>query len=360
MATPPSSLPPTAGPVRSALDEASLGRYLATALPAVGAPFALPFTIGQFEGGQSNPTYILRESGGAAYVLRKKPAGVLLPSAHMIEREHRVMTALAPTAVPVPRTRLLCEDAAVVGTPFFVMDFVEGRILRDPTLPEVPREERALLYRAMADAVARVHGVDLAATGLVDYGKPAKYVERQVARWTQQYLAARAAPIAAMDWLSAWLAEHVPPEQPATLTHGDFRIDNVVFHATEPRVVAVLDWELSTLGDPLADLAYSCLAYYLPAGRGALRGLVGADLRALGIPREEDFVAAYAASAGRVALASWDFYVAFGLFRVASIVEGVRARAAKGTGSSASAAEVGRMTELLAETGCKVARRAPG
>ncbi len=348
--------PASVGPVRPghALDHAALERYLVGALPG----FAPPVAIGQFEGGQSNPTYFLRDASGAAYVLRKKPPGVLLPSAHLVEREHRVLSALARTDVPVPRTRLLCEDAAIVGTAFYVMDYVEGRILRDPTLPEVARDERALLYDAMGDVVARIHKVDLAATGLSDYGKPANYLARQVARWTQQYVAARARPIEPMDWLSSWLTEHVPEEEPATLTHGDFRIDNLVFHPTEPRVVAVLDWELSTLGNPVADLAYSCLAYYLPTGKGALRGLLGADLAALGIPTEAEYVAAYARRTGRARIAHWEFYLAFGLFRVASIVEGVRARADKGAGSSASGHEVGRMTELLAATGKRVAERA--
>ncbi len=352
----PTPTPASVGPVRKGheLDTAALDRYLVSALPG----FSPPSVVGQFEGGQSNPTFFVRDAAGPAYVLRKKPPGVLLPSAHLIEREHRVMTALRATDVPVPATRLLCDDARVIGTPFFVMDFVEGRILRDPALPEVAREERGTFYEAMADTVARIHKVDYAAAGLSDYGKPANYLARQVTRWTQQYLAARARPIAPMDWLSSWLGEHTPAEVEPTLTHGDFRIDNLVFHPTEPRVVAVLDWELSTLGNPLADLAYSCLAYYLPAGKGLLRGLAGLDLGALGIPAEAEFVAAYERRTGRGRVDNWEFYVAFGLFRVASIVEGVRARAEKGMGSSASGGDVGRMTELLAETGCEVARRA--
>ena len=282
---------------------------------------------------------------------------MLLPSAHLVEREHRVLSALARTDVPVPRTRLLCEDAAIVGTAFYVMDYVEGRILRDPTLPGSRGRARPPLRRDGRRRRAHPQ-VDLAATGLSDYGKPANYLARQVARWTQQYVAARARPIEPMDWFSSWLTEHVPEEEPATLTHGDFRIDNLVFHPTEPRVVAVLDWELSTLGNPVADLAYSCLAYYLPTGKGALRGLLGADLAALGIPTEAEYVAAYARRTGRTRIAHWEFYLAFGLFRVASIVEGVRARADKGAGSSASGHEVGRMTELLAATGKRVAERA--
>jgi aminoglycoside phosphotransferase (APT) family kinase protein len=350
--SPSPATPASVGPVRRGheLPQAALDAYLAAALPG----FSPPSQIGQFEGGQSNPTFFVRDAGGRAYVLRKKPPGVLLPSAHLVEREHRVMTALAGTDVPVPRTRLLCEDASVIGTPFFVMDYVDGRIFRDPALPEVSREERAPLYDAMADAIARIHTVDYAAKGLADYGKPARYVERQVKRWTEQYEAARAAPIAPMDWLARWLAERVPAEVAPALTHGDFRLDNLVFHATEPRVIAILDWELSTLGDPLADAAYSCLAYYLPA-RGPLRGLRGVDLDAAGIPPKETYVASYAKRTGRGAIADWDFYVAFGLFRIAAIVEGVRARAAKGTGSSASGGELGRMTELLAKTGKRVA-----
>ncbi len=356
--TAPASRPPTpasVGPVRRGheLDLAALDRALTAALPG----FVGPSEVGQFEGGQSNPTFFVRDATGRAYVLRKKPGGTLLPAAHLIEREHRVMTALRATDVPVPVTRLLCEDTSVIGTAFYVMDFVPGRIFRDPALPEVARDERALLYDAMNDVTARIHKVAYADVGLGDYGKPSNYLARQVTRWTQQYLAARARPIEPMDWLSSWLGDHVPAEEPPTLTHGDFRLDNLVFHPTEPRVVAVLDWELSTLGNPLADIAYGCLAYYFPAKAGVLRGLAGVDLAPLGIPREADYVAAYARRTGRGAIADWDFYLAFGLFRIASIVEGVRARAAKGTGSSASGGDVGGLTELLATTGVDIARR---
>jgi aminoglycoside phosphotransferase (APT) family kinase protein len=344
-----------AGPIRPGheLDRAALERALAASLPG----FAGPIDVRQFDGGQSNPTYLLCDAAGRRYVLRKKPPGALLPSAHLIEREHRVMTALRGTSVPVPETRLLCEDASVVGTPFYVMDYVPGRIFRDPTLPEVATAgERARLYDAMIEAVARIHQVDLAVTGLADYGKPANYLERQVKRWTEQYLAARARPIEPMDWLSSWLAENLPGEEAPTLTHGDFRIDNLVFHSTEPRVIAVLDWELSTLGNPLADFAYSCLAYHLPSGNGPLRGLLGNDLAALGIPGQDAAVAAYAAKTGRARIPDLRYYLAFGLFRIASIVEGVRARAEKGSASSSSGSEVGQLTPLLAEIGRRVAR----
>jgi len=349
-------LPPGTRPVRPGheLDVAALEAHLSASIPGL----ALPVSLLQFDGGQSNPTFLVRDSAGRALVLRKKPGGQLLPSAHLIEREHRVMAALLGTSVPVPTMRLLCEDAGVIGTPFYVMDYVEGRIFRDPSLPGVPREERGALFDAMNDVVARIHGVDLQVSRLTDYGKPAGYLARQVARWTEQYFAARARPIASMDWLSAWLVEHVPEEQAATLTHGDFRLENLVFHPKEPRVLAVLDWELSTLGDPLADLAYSCLAYYLPADAGPARGLLGLDLSALGIPGEEDFVAAYARRTSRARLDGWEFYVAFSLFRVASIAEGVRARAERGMGASSTGEALGRMTALLAETGCRVARRA--
>jgi aminoglycoside phosphotransferase (APT) family kinase protein len=349
--------PPATGPVRAGheLDVAALERYLTASLSGF-APSTSPMEILQFEGGQSNPTFFFRDASGQGYVLRKKPGGVLLPSAHLVEREYRVMTALRATDVPVPVTRLLCEDASVIGTPFYVMAYVDGRIYRDPTLPEVAKEDRRPLYDAMNDAVARIHRVDYAAIGLSDYGKPANYLARQVNRWTQQYIAARDRPIDPMDWLSRWLTEHVPAEETATLTHGDFRLDNLVFHPTEPRVIAVLDWELSTLGNPLADFAYGCLAYHLPNVGGALRGLATSDLAALGIPREEDYVAAYIERTGRNRIADWSFYIAFGLFRIASIVEGVRARAVKGTGSSASGEQLGQMTALLAETGRTVAR----
>jgi aminoglycoside phosphotransferase (APT) family kinase protein len=348
--------PPSTGPIRAghALDVDSLTGYLAAAIPG----FRGPVEVVQFEGGQSNPTFFVRDANAQGYVLRKKPSGVLLPSAHLVEREYRVLTALRETAVPVPRTRLLCEDASVIGTPFYVMDYVEGRIFRDPTLPTVAQADRALLYDAMNDTIARIHGVDYASVGLGDYGKPANYLARQVTRWTQQYLAARARPIDPMDWLSTWLTERLPAEAAATITHGDYRMDNLVFHPTEPRVIAVLDWELSTLGNPIADFAYGCLAYYLPNGVGPLVGLAGSDLAELAIPTEAEYVAAYAQRTGRAQVSDWEFYIAFGLFRVASIVEGVRARAEKGTGSSASGAMLGQMTELLAETGRTVARRA--
>jgi aminoglycoside phosphotransferase (APT) family kinase protein len=347
--------PPSTGPIRAGheLDRASLERHLVASLPGFGSLG----DIVQFEGGQSNPTFFLRDGVGQGYVLRKKPRGVLLPSAHLIEREHRVMAALSRTDVPVPRMRVLCEDAAVIGTAFYVMDYVEGRIFRDPTLPGLGVVERGQLYDAMNDVAARIHSVDYTAVGLGDYGKPKGYLGRQVTRWTQQYVAARSRPIAPMDALSTWLTDHVPAEEPATLTHGDLRMDNLVFHPTEPRVVAVLDWELSTLGNPLADIAYNCLAYYLPAKAGALKGLLGSDLAALGIPAEAEYVAAYARRTGRASVPDWGFYLAFGLFRVASIVEGVRARAEKGTGSSASGKELGQMTAFLAETGVKVAGR---
>jgi aminoglycoside phosphotransferase (APT) family kinase protein len=348
------SFPPSTGPVRKGheLDTDALSSYLRAHLPGLSAVHDLV----QFEGGQSNPTFFFRDEAGHGYVLRKKPPGALLPSAHLIEREYRVITALGKTAVPVPKTHLLCEDAAVVGTPFFVMDYVPGRIFRDPALPEVDRSVRAAMYDAMNAAAARIHGVDLAEAQLTDYGKPAKYLERQVARWTEQYKAARAQPIDAMDWLSAWLQDHVPPDEPAALTHGDYRLDNLVFHETEPRVVAVLDWELSTLGNALADFAYGCLAYHLPSESKVLRGLAGLNLEALGVPAETDYVAAYMKRTGRPAPDNWSFYIAFGLFRVASIVEGVRARAAKGAASSASGSQVGQMTELLAEIGRAAAK----
>ena len=363
------SNPPSTGPVRAghAIDVQGLERYLSSALPDLTPPI----DVVQFEGGQSNPTFFLRDAKGDGYVLRKKPPGVLLPSAHLVEREYRVMAALAATDVPVPRMRALCEDAGVLGTPFYVMDYVEGPVFRDPTLPTLAtlpalpgrdepltqRSARAARYDAMNEVAAKIHRVDYAAIGLGDYGKTAGYLARQVTRWTQQYVAARSRPIEPMDALSGWLTEHVPPEEPATLTHGDLRMDNLVFHPTEPKVLAVLDWELSTLGNPLADLAYNCLAYYLPTKAGPLRGLAGSDLAALGIPDESSYVTAYARRTGRDSIPLWDFYLAFGLFRVASIVEGVRARAEKGTGSSASGAELGTMTAFLAGTGLAIAHR---
>ncbi len=335
-------------------DEGRLAAYLV----AQGLDdFRGPVGVLQYQGGQSNPTYRL-EAGGGRYVLRKKPPGELLPSAHLIEREYRIMTALADTDVPVPRTLLLCEDDSIIGQPFFLMEHVQGRLISAPAVPEAASgEERASIYDAMNDALARLHAVDWKKIGLADYGKPKDYVGRQIARWTQQYEAARNEPIPAMERLIEWLPEYGPPREEVTIAHGDFRLDNLLLHPIAPRVIAILDWELSTLGHPLADLAFNCMVYHLPEGP-LWKGLGGVDCRALGIPTEEQYVAAYCLRTRRTDVPDWNFFMAFSLFRLASICQGVYARALRGNASSTNAFEVGRKAPMLAEAGWKFAKRA--
>jgi aminoglycoside phosphotransferase (APT) family kinase protein len=350
--TPPPGLPLTAVREPHRFDEGALGDYLAARLPDL----LLPLSVWQFEGGQSNPTYLLEDGRGQRLVLRKKPPGTLLPSAHLVEREYRVMSALCATAVPVPRMVHLCEDQGVVGTAFFVMEFIDGRVLRDPSLPGLLPAERAATYDAMNAVIAGLHAVDYRALGLEDFGKPAQYLARQVSRWNKQWLAARTEPIPAMDWLAGWLADHLPPEEPPVIAHGDLRLDNLLFHEREPRVLALIDWELATIGDPLADLAYSCLPYHLPSlGRG-LSGLAGVDLAELGIPSEAEYVAAYCRRTGRPGIAHFGFFLAFGLFRLASIAQGVQARALQGSASSSRARDVGQLAAMLAQLGQRLAR----
>ena len=312
------------------------------------AGFRGPLQIERFAGGQSNPTYRLSAPSGR-YVLRKKPEGALLPSAHAVDREYRVMTALRDTPVPVPRTFGYCADAAVIGTPFFVMDCVEGRIFWDPSLPELSRAERGALWDDVNRVVAALHRVDVAAAGLADYGRPGNYFERQIARWTRQYRASEMAPIEAMDRLIEWLPAHVPKSDETTLVHGDLRLDNLIVHPSEPRVVAVLDWELSTLGHPLADLSYHVMTWRLTSGQ--FRGMAGQDLAALGIADEAAYVAAYCARAGRAPIdrATWEFAMAFSMFRLAAILQGIARRAEDGTAASSEAVEAGRRARPIAD-----------
>jgi aminoglycoside phosphotransferase (APT) family kinase protein len=350
------------GPVTDAhrFDEARLAGYLADH----GIDdFRSAVSVKQYQGGQSNPTYRL-DTSGASYVLRKKPPGELLPSAHLVEREFRVMQALGQTDVPVPRMFHLCTDDEVIGQTFFVMEHVEGRVPTAPGLPEVDDPaERAAIYDAMNETLARLHSVDYAAIGLLDYGKPTDYVARQIARWTRQYEAAKQyeaanpAPIGAMERLIEWLPLNVPPNDETTIAHGDFRLDNLILHPTEPRVLAIIDWELSTLGHPLADLAYNCMTYHLPEGP-LWKGLGEVDCAALGIPSEDDYIGAYCRRTGRDGVPDRDFFMAFGLFRLASICQGVYARALQGNASSENAREVGEKAPMLAEAGWSFARRA--
>ena len=310
--------------------------------------------VEQFQGGQSNPTYKVT-AGKRRYVLRRKPPGHLLPSAHAVEREYRILSALAGSDVPVPATYALCEDASVIGTAFFLMDYVEGRILWDPTLPGMTREARAAHYGEMNRVIAALHRFDFAAAGLSDFGRPGNYIERQIARWTKQYQAAAAERISAMDRLIEWLPHHVPPGDETCVVHGDYRLDNVIFHPTEPRVLAVLDWELSTLGHPLSDFAYQVMAWRLAPQE--FRGLKGADLAALGIPTEAEYVAAYCRRTGRDGIPNWDVYLIFNMFRIAAILHGVLARALQGNAASRNAVETGSRARLVADVAWAMAQR---
>jgi aminoglycoside phosphotransferase (APT) family kinase protein len=311
--------------------------------------------IAQFKGGQSNPTYLVT-AGARRFALRRKPPGKLLPSAHAVDREYRVMAALAGTDVPVPKTYALCDDAEVIGTAFFLMDYVEGRVLWDPTLPELTPAQRTAHYREMNRVIAALHRVDPAAVGLADYGKPGNNLARQIDRWSRQYRASETERIEAMDRLIEWLPANVPSGEETSIVHGDYRIDNVVFHPGEPRILAVLDWELSTLGHPLADFAYHCMTWRMPEGAHA-RGLVGVDFAALGIPTEREYVAMYCKATGRDRIDHFEYYVAYNMFRLAAILQGVMARALQGNAASAEALAAGRRTRAIAEEGWRQVER---
>jgi len=330
------------GPVRAnhRFDEAALERYL-----RAHAAFDAGLSVQQFGGGQSNPTFLLT-SGARRYVMRKKPPGQLLKSAHQVDREFRIMKALAQTDVPVPRMHVLCEDESVIGTAFYVMDFLEGRIFRDPQLPGVSSAERAAIYDSMNDVLARLHKVDFAAIGLGDYGRPGNYFERQVSRFITQYRGAQTDQIPEMEKLIEWMPHNIPKDDSVSIAHGDYRLENTIFHPTEPRMIAVLDWELSTIGHPLADLAYNCMGYHVMNPRQG--GLVGIDHAATGIPTERDYVAKYCARTGRGRIENWSFYLSFSVFRLASIAQGVYKRGLDGNASSENANAFGNACQFLA------------
>jgi aminoglycoside phosphotransferase (APT) family kinase protein len=330
-------------------DVDALARYLERRIDG----FAGRVRVQQFLGGQSNPTYLV-SADGQRYVLRRKPPGKLLPSAHAVEREYRVIAALAATGVPVPRAKALCEDPDVIGTPFYVMEYVPGRILSDPALPELSPPERALIYDHMNEVLARLHRVDWQEIGLGDFGRPGNYYARQIHRWTSQYRASETEKIEAMERLMEWLPAHIPEDDRTTLVHGDFRIGNAVVHPSEPRLVAVLDWELSTLGHPFADLAYNCLPYRLSPIE--FDGILGEDIAQLGIPSEQAYLAAYCSRTGRDRIPHWDFYIAFAMFRLAAIAQGIMGRALAGTANAPNARERGARARPLAETGWALVR----
>ena len=314
--------------------------------------FSGELTVEQFKGGQSNPTFRL-SANGKRYVLRRKPPGVLLPSAHAIDREFRVISALATSNVPVARAYALCEDTGVIGTAFYIMDCVDGRILWDPSLPGMTNENRAAHYDELNRVIAELHRVDPAAVGLADFGKPGNYIERQVGRWTRQYRAAETETIDAADQLIEWLPKHIPAGDETRIVHGDFRIDNVIFDRDEARILAVLDWELSTLGHPLADFAYHCMVWHMANGNGS-RGLAGLDVAMLGIPTETAYLQSYLERTGRgdassVVAADWNYYLVFNMFRLVGILQGIMARALQGNASSERALEAGRRARPLAE-----------
>lgn len=316
-----------------------------------------PISISQFRGGQSNPTYRI-ESPSGSFVLRRKPPGRLLPGAHAIEREYRVIDALGRQGFPVPRVHALCEDEDVIGTPFYLMDMVEGRIVWEAHFPDVQAIDRASYFDSMNSTIAALHRHDPDTIGLGDFGHASGFVERQVARWSKQYLGDRdGGRLGAMDSLVDWLGKHLPPDRRENrVVHGDYRCDNMIFAPDNAQIVAVLDWELSTIGDPLADFVYHCLMYRMPAG--IFTGLAGLDLAALGIPSEADYVAAYCRRTGRETLPDLDYLMVFVMFRLAGILHGIKGRLARGNASSAHAAAMVAQLEPLAELALAQARSA--
>jgi aminoglycoside phosphotransferase (APT) family kinase protein len=332
---------------RHRIDVAALEKYLQLRVRG----------LEQFKGGQSNPTYRITAADGRRLVLRRKPPGKLLPSAHAVEREYRVIQALHAAGFPVARPHALCEDESVLGTAFYVMDFVDGRVLWDQSLPGMTKPERAAIWDELNRVISKLHLVDYRAVGLEGFGKPGNYIGRQILRWTKQYRASETDRIEAMDNLIAWLPQNIPPETGTAVVHGDFRLDNAIFHPAEPKILAVLDWELSTLGDPLADFAYHCMSWHIAPG--AFRGIAGLDLHDLGIPSEERYVAAYCKRTGRQGIdrSHWDFYLAYNLFRMAAILQGILKRVADGTAASAHARDAGMRARPMAELGWRQVER---
>jgi len=305
-------------------------------------------------GGQSNPTFLLT-SGKQKLVLRKKPPGPLLPSAHAVDREYRVMKALQGSDVPVPKLFTYSDDTSIVGTPFYLMEFLEGRVIVDQSLPGMSSSERTAIYMEMNRIIAALHQVDSETVGLADFGRAGNYFARQIARWSRQYQESRTEDIDALNSLIEWLPQNIPAGDQTTIVHGDYRLDNLVLHPTEPRAIGLLDWELATLGHPMADFAYHCMSWHIPAS--LWRGIGGLDLASLGIPAESDYVKRYSEITGFSGIEHWDFYIAYNLFRMAAILQGIARRAVDGTAASADAIETGSKARPLAEIGWKYAQR---
>jgi aminoglycoside phosphotransferase (APT) family kinase protein len=338
---------------RQRFDLDALCAYLRAHIP--GFPDGA-VTIEQFKGGQSNPTFKLC-AGEQRYVVRTKPgpAAKLLPSAHAIDREYRVMDALQKAGFPAARQYVLCTDESVIGRAFFVMEFVEGRVLWDQSLPGMTPAERSAIYDETNRVIAQLHTIDYAAIGLADFGKPGNYFARQIERWTRQYQASATETIEAMDLLIEWLPKNIPPGEATSIVHGDFRLDNMIFHPTEPRILAVLDWELSTLGHPLADFSYHCMSWHIAPGQ--FRGIAGLDLAALGIPSQEQYIAAYCARTGAtIRPDDFNFYLAYNMFRLAGIMQGIMKRYVDGTAASAQALQNGKAARPMAEMGWRYAQ----
>jgi aminoglycoside phosphotransferase (APT) family kinase protein len=347
-------------PTQQAFDTDALCVWLEASLPG----FKGPLSVESFKGGQSNPTYKLIAASGT-YVMRAKPGPVakLLPSAHAIEREFAVMSGLQGTDVPVPRMHCLCEDESVIGRAFYIMEFMPGRILWDQTLPGMTVTERGAVYAEMNRVIAALHKVKFAERGLAGFGKPGNYFERQIGRWSRQYVASITLPIPEMDELIAWLPQHIPAmaraEHMVSIVHGDFRLDNMIFHPDEPRILAVLDWELSTLGHPLADFSYHCMSWHIPPG--SFRGIGGLDHAELGIPLEDEYIDLYCKRSGITTLEAlkkdWNFYLAYNMFRIAAILQGIAKRVEDGTASSAQAKASGAGARPMAELAWLFAQR---
>ena len=329
---------------RHKLDVAKLEAYL----KENASGFEGPLEIQQFKGGQSNPSYFLI-TPNKRYVLRKKPPGKLLPSAHAVDREYKVISALKGTGVPVPETFCLCEDEDVIGTIFYVMDFVDGDVEWDPALPHFTNEQRSTAFASMNDAMAKLHSVDYKAVGLEDFGKPTDYLARQISRWSKQYKASETENIEAMNKLMEWLPNNIPEGDETSVVHGDYRLDNTILDRNSKEVIAILDWELSTLGHPLADFSYHCMTWRLEPE--LFRGLKGLDLKSLGIPTEEEYVAMYCEKTGRTSIPNWDFYMAYNMFRLSAILQGIMGRVVDGTASSQHAKDMGARAKPLAIKG---------